>query len=59
MHLASSQGQSTTIFKNGKVEDLGNYRLVSLASVLRKIMEQVLLEFLSKHTKDKRVTSNR
>lgn len=29
------------VFKNGKVEDLGNYRPVSLTSFLRKMMEQV------------------
>ncbi|KAK4826324.1 hypothetical protein QYF61_007409 [Mycteria americana] len=40
-------------FKKGKKEDPGNYRLVSLTLIPGKVMEQLILETISKHTKDK------
>lgn len=43
---------STPIFKKGKKEDPGNYRLVSQALILRKIMEKLSI---SVYTKDKKV----
>ncbi|KFQ34998.1 hypothetical protein N332_05069, partial [Mesitornis unicolor] len=45
----------TSVFKKGKKEDPGNYRLVSLTSIPGKVMEQLTLDAVSRHLKDKRV----
>jgi len=37
-----------------KKEDLGKYRLVSCTSILEKVMEQLILETISRQMKDKR-----
>ncbi|PKU46621.1 rna-directed dna polymerase from mobile element jockey- hypothetical protein [Limosa lapponica baueri] len=42
------------VFKKGKKEDLGNYRLVSLTSIPGKMMEQLVLDIISKHMEEKK-----
>ncbi|KFV80016.1 RNA-directed DNA polymerase from mobile element jockey, partial [Struthio camelus australis] len=45
----------TPVFKKGKKEEPGNSRPVSLTSIPGKVMEQLLLEVLTKHVEDKKV----
>ncbi|KFV73825.1 RNA-directed DNA polymerase from mobile element jockey, partial [Struthio camelus australis] len=45
----------TPVFKKGKKEEPGNYSPVSLTSLPGKVMEQLLLEVLTKHVEDKKV----
>ena len=48
----------TPVFQKGKEEDLGNSRLVSLTLIPGTVMEQLILEIISIHRKDKKVTQD-
>ncbi|KFV85885.1 hypothetical protein N308_03206, partial [Struthio camelus australis] len=45
----------TPVFQKGKKEEPGNDRPVSLTSIPGKVMEQLLLEVVTKHVKGKKV----
>jgi len=45
----------TPIHRKGRKEDPGNYRPVSLTSVTRKVMEQIILSAIMWHTQDNQV----
>ncbi|PKU49337.1 rna-directed dna polymerase from mobile element jockey- hypothetical protein [Limosa lapponica baueri] len=43
------------VFKKGKKENPGNYRPVSLTSIPGKLMDQLILDVISKHVEEKKV----
>ncbi|PKU38775.1 rna-directed dna polymerase from mobile element jockey- hypothetical protein [Limosa lapponica baueri] len=43
------------VFKKDMKEDPGNYRLVNLTSIPRKVMEQLILDVISNHVEEKKV----
>ncbi|PKU29730.1 rna-directed dna polymerase from mobile element jockey-like [Limosa lapponica baueri] len=45
----------TPVFKKGKKENPGNYRPVRFTSIPGKIMEQLILDIISKHVEEKKV----
>jgi len=45
----------TPVFKKGKKEDPGNYRLASLTSILGKMTEQLILEVIIKQMEEKKI----
>ncbi|KAK4811345.1 hypothetical protein QYF61_027574 [Mycteria americana] len=46
---------SPPLFKKSKKEDPGNYRPVSLTLIPGKVMEQLILDTISRHVKEKKV----
>lgn len=52
------QANVTAIFRKGKTEDPVKYRPVWLTSVPGKVLEQLILESISKHMKGKKVFGN-
>ena len=46
------------VFKEGKKEDLGNYRPVSLTSVPGKVIKQLVLAAISQQLEEKKVIRN-
>lgn len=46
---------SATLFLEGKKEEPGNYRPISLTSIPWKVMEQLILATIPRHGKDKKI----
>lgn len=49
------KAESPRSSRKGQKEDLGNYKPVSLTSIPGEVMEQLMLEAISKHVEEKRV----
>uniref|UniRef100_A0A674JDS3 Macro domain-containing protein n=1 Tax=Terrapene triunguis TaxID=2587831 RepID=A0A674JDS3_9SAUR len=56
--LPQSEENIVPIYKKGNKDNPGNYRPVSLTSVPRKIMEQIINQSVYKHLEDNKVISN-
>jgi len=48
--------QMSLTFRKHMKEDLWSYRLLSFLLICGKVLEQIILEVLAKHRKDKKVT---
>ena len=55
----SGEWGKVNVIKKGQKNNPGKYRQVSFTLVPGKIMEQVILEHISGHMKEKRVSGNR
>ena len=53
MHEDSRKPNATPVFKKGKKDNPGNYRPVSLTSIPGKMMEQLILDVVSKQVQEK------
>lgn len=52
------KADGTPVFKKSKQESVENCRPVNLSSVPGNVMEQIILETISKHVKDKKLTGS-
>jgi len=52
------RGNITSVFKNDKKEDTGNCKLVNITTVAGKVVEQLILETLCGHMKNRKVTGS-
>ena len=53
--VTGKKGNTAPIFKKNRKDDLGNYQSLSLTFVPRKSIEQIVLEALLRHMKDREV----
>lgn len=55
---AWNKASVTPAFQKGKSKDLGDYKLVSLTLIPGKVMEPIIHEAISKHSKDKKMAGS-